>query len=189
MGSEAGFTSCAERRDSQKKKILQGVELVGAGGGVGPRARRRRRPMARGAWSQTSGGWSPCRRAAVEGERERDRQVRERQDGAALRSGREVMMSSFTDTDDGCDWPVQSSSSSSCLDPALPPRTFTNDVRNVAACRRRLDRRHDGRGHPSPHRKWLGLQSANRIISHSLLSNDLGPLPVVDATAEDTHTH
>lgn len=39
------------------------------------------------------------------------------------------MMSSFTDTDDGCDWPVQSSSSSSssCLDPALPPSTFTND--------------------------------------------------------------
>lgn len=67
-------------------------------------------------------------------ERESDGQVRERQDGAALRSGREVMMSSFTDTDDGCDWPVQSSSSSYCLDPALPPRTFTNDVRNVAAC-------------------------------------------------------
>lgn len=39
------------------------------------------------------------------------------------------MMSSFTDTDDGCDWSVQSSSSSSssCLDPALPPSTFTND--------------------------------------------------------------
>lgn len=73
VGNEAGFTSCAERRDSQKKKkILQGVELVGAGGGVGPRARRRKwRPMARGAWSQTSGGRSPCRRAEVEGERER----------------------------------------------------------------------------------------------------------------------
>lgn len=71
VGSEAGLTSCGGRRDCQKnRKILQEVELVGIGGGIGPRALRRRQGMARGAWSQTSVEQSLRRRAVVEGERD-----------------------------------------------------------------------------------------------------------------------